>query len=99
MRISDWSSDVCSFRSLRDDMDKSSRGLDLNGPALPAPGGLDIGLTQLVVIHVPPPLLQFGLLKGGVGVQAVTHPLLERRSEGRRGGTECVSTFRCRWSP
>src|SRR3546814_6712846 len=63
-------------------MDKSSRELDLNGPALPAPGGLDIGLTPLVVLHVPPTLLQFGLLKGGVGVQAVTHPLLERLVEG-----------------
>src|SRR3546814_3501341 len=79
MRISDWSSDVCSS--------------DLEPTA-----GVDIELRQQLWSYVR------GLNQAGVTVVLTTHyleeaeELCDRRSEERRGGQECVSTCRSRWS-
>src|SRR3546814_5370684 len=77
MRISDWSSDVCSSDLIaREDEDA------LRAPgAVAAPGG--------------------GSLQRDLGAQRLPAGWQHaaRRSEERRVGKECVSTFRSRWSP
>src|SRR3546814_13190360 len=86
MRISDWSSDVCSS-DLRDDVlrqiarDIGRRAIDLGRiltrkRAAAVRGGAAIGIDD-------------DLAPGDAGV----------RSEERRVGKECVSTCRSRWSP
>src|SRR3546814_15285465 len=39
------------------------------------------------------------ILSGFIGTILFVGPLLSKRSEERRGGKECVSTCRSRWSP
>src|SRR3546814_19956502 len=109
MRISDWSSDVCSS--------------DLQTMSLPAAAaqlGL-IGLLQFLPLFVTTPItgwvadrfdrrwitrvtlclqvfcalvLAIATHEGVMGL-----PILFSRSEERRVGKECVSTCRSRWSP
>src|SRR3546814_12884311 len=99
MRISDWSSDVCSSDLLRA-RDRYLRGLHALRREEIAP---------LAAVHAE--LLQVGdeavevagagdKLNGFAGVLVVgrqDHRVLAR-SEERRVGKECVSTFRSRWS-
>src|SRR3546814_8738713 len=85
MRISDWSSDVCSS----DLLVGRGRGLALHD---------GIGLDHLhddAVRQGGADRLLF------VALDRHHHTLLEehRRSEERRVGKECVSTCRSRWSP
>src|SRR3546814_17527163 len=96
MRISDWSSDVCSS-------DLGLRGLVRLGLVLV--GVLD--LLQVQVVQVVAGVLDLGLLQlllellellfdlSGLGATS-GHGV---RSEERRVGKECVSTCRSRWSP
>src|SRR3546814_14347059 len=97
MRMSDWSSDVCSSDLIFGRyVDDTARVDDIIGrigdPAieqLPR----DIGRRELVVRGAADELrLQ---LRDGVAVERAA----ERRSEERRVGKECVSTCRSRWSP
>src|SRR3546814_6461851 len=83
MRISDWSSDVCSS-----DLDDHLR-LVLDGQAL----DFVIVDQALVVDAVLHGVIQ---LAGGGNAGAVGEVA---RSEERRVGKECVSTCRSRWSP
>src|SRR3546814_8735100 len=90
MRISDWSSDVCSSDLLvlagrevhlavgrHRPLPRSYRGADVYA-------WLDrMGVLKRTVDTLPP------------GSDPATAP----RSEERRGGKECVSTCRSRWSP
>src|SRR3546814_15755267 len=99
MRISDWSSDVCSSDLLRlrlrpDRVDVDERGqrivLDYKtGVRKPAPwtGGRP----------EDPQLLMYALIEPQVS--AVAFARLSARSEERRVGKECVRTCRSRWSP
>src|SRR3546814_4985112 len=89
MRISDWSSDVCSSDLCRS-----------NPVLVPAPRFLEIALEpgsrhRLRAIvsnsHNECPLAQRKLCR--------PEALALRRSEERRVGKECVSTCRSRWSP
>src|SRR3546814_3525393 len=84
MRISDWSSDVCSS-DLKSLAEKEVNGRDL---AWHTPEGFDIKplYTAEDVAH-DPGLPGFAPFTRGV------------RSEERRVGKECVSTCRSRWSP
>src|SRR3546814_4530425 len=86
LRISDWSSDVCSS-----DLVRASACEAEQRRVHPA------AVAQLVV-HFPH---QPGLVAGGVehhpDVQVAHRAAL--RSEERRVGKECVSTCRSRWSP
>src|SRR3546814_15559231 len=104
MRISDWSSDVCSS-DLRPDHDLDRRVLEVH------PG--ELGL----IIFVRPERLgaeRQEFLEAGVAgdrrrlfeeLRRRLQPLLiflavrPGRSEERRVGKECVSTCRSRWSP
>src|SRR3546814_9540553 len=85
MRISDWSSDVCSS-------DLVGRLVDVHWNSLHAvreqglharAGAADLHNSELVRIDVP------------LGQRAVEHRM--DRSEERRVGKECVSTCRSRW--
>src|SRR3546814_12559467 len=116
MRISDWSSDVCSsdlpFHHLvphrgRDgeDIDVGLEYLDrhIGGivvediePAMFGHHALDCRLDALLCgdIAVDRIRLAAGLCDLGHNQRTTFH-----RSEERRGGKECVSTSRSRWTP
>src|SRR3546814_16599905 len=96
MRISDWSSDVCSS-----DLDAAV------DPEHVAGHELSLGAEQRAgdaAVHRPG---QLGLVVGhdlpdgveGVGLGAELEHAVQERSEERRVGKECVSTCRSRWSP
>src|SRR3546814_11821412 len=88
MRISDWSSDVCSsdlpIDPVRYIANRSSgrQGFAIAG-ALAAEGAAVTLIAGPVTLDTP------------VGVERVD----VERSEERRVGNECVSTCRSRWSP
>src|SRR3546814_17050794 len=85
MRISDWSSDVCSADLLRH---RLVRLVDLAGERRLVAG--DVGSDRV---------------GGAVGIGLGTaigqdrRSAVDDRSEERRVGKECVSTYRSRWSP
>src|SRR3546814_1590330 len=86
MRISDWSSDVCSSDlPAPDDQrhDEADIGHRIDEECRLRPGGGDDEPGQCRRYRT-----------GEVEGEAV-----ERRSEERRVGKECVSTCRSRWSP
>src|SRR3546814_10689458 len=85
MRISDWSSDVCSS-----DLPQRAHDL-LDGPML-----LEIGAPNLTDnIHANHPPNTLPSRNRHKGREADTQP----SSEERRVGKECVSTCRSRWAP
>src|SRR3546814_15309389 len=84
MRISDWSSDVCSSDLLHP-------GLEIALAAFEA-AALDIAARTADARGIGGP--QFSLR-----LERREFPDREDRSEERRVGTECVSTCRSRWSP
>src|SRR3546814_12287536 len=104
MRISDWSSDVCSSDlHTRDELGilemTTARPIQAAftsavtftcGAALPLLIVFVAPMRLLVPIEAGASLLFLALL-GAVGAMA--------RSEERRVGKECVSTFRSGWSP
>src|SRR3546814_12707027 len=85
MRISDWSSDVCSSDLCRTE------------PSLAHPGSLGVPPypwaepSSSSAWLVPPPSSHY--------TPAILALVAGRRSEERRVGKECVSTGRSRWSP
>src|SRR3546814_15131709 len=97
MRISDWSSDVCSS-----DLPDAALPL-LDGKAGQVKPGLMIPaatcLADRPAVHqaaVAPLSVDATLELHG---RTSTKIALERRSEERRVGKECVSTGGCRWWP
>src|SRR3546814_11973276 len=101
MRISDWSSDVCSSDLFGDEiLDRQLRpalGFHL-GSEVAGDLGPDVAhqirLTRLESFH---------RRAMGIGLTRLLPARLQRlgpsRSEERRVGKECVSTCRSRWSP
>src|SRR3546814_7876522 len=98
MRISDWSSDVCSSDRIQaafDPLDVPDTERDLprtefgNGPAGDAQG------EQAIKVRLA------NAERGGFRFRANIRRLhcVTARSEERRVGDECVSTCRSRWSP
>src|SRR3546814_16206371 len=91
MRISDWSSDVCSSDLPRTRAEGGSFNRETGS------------VFQTVKLSPQPQLpLAFGFSKTkpaakSSSTQSITLPI--RRSEERRVGKECVSTCRSRWSP
>src|SRR3546814_2302134 len=88
MRISDWSSDVCSSDLLA------------AGEELPGPGHAlaDAGEFRQHGIGLGPAVRQIGAALLGDAVELLG-ALGDDRSEERRVGKECVSKCRSRWSP
>src|SRR3546814_11034677 len=100
MRISDWSSDVCSS-----DLGADGQGtvsLDLaacsDGElAALALGGRQPAYRELMLRHRGS---VFRLLRSHIGdADAAVDLTQQSRSEARRVGKGCVSTCRSRWSP
>src|SRR3546814_20243510 len=94
MRISDWSSDVCSsdllHRGERPDRFRLLRGSSMARHCIREP-------------RYVPPVQRIGEQPDLFGGPTLSH-VAERqgppkRSEERRVGKECVSTWRSRWSP
>src|SRR3546814_20890428 len=103
MRISDWSSDVCSS-DLDRDAAAAAKGKEILHRAEVDIGGLVPALRQRFgdrhaaaeqQVQAHPPVAEVG--KGDDGVAGNAHHL--PRSEERRVGKECVSTCRSRWAP
>src|SRR3546814_15125637 len=100
MRISDWSSDVCSSdlqvrrHFLAAGGTSRNLGLSLKPSGASAPCGFDPRpghWEALVCVSQIAP-------RGNRGCDEIDSPLC-CRSEERRVGKECVSTCRSRWSP
>src|SRR3546814_4418392 len=88
MRISDWSSDVCSS--------------DLNSapPILyDIPDGKGGTLPALVRVGKTAQIFVLDRRNGKPVFPVEERPVPQDRSEERRVGKECVSTCRYRWSP
>src|SRR3546814_2332002 len=90
MRISDWSSDVCSS-----DLDNSGTiaGEDYDGIRLIGGGAVTNSGT------ISGGFRPDGVPTSGDGVSMFAYDDQDLRSEERRVGEECVSTCRSRWSP
>src|SRR3546814_14025922 len=101
MRISDWSSDVCSsdliggIRPRIDHLRPGDRNLaSLSGlPAFVLGQQLRTARADGWTLHVLP-----AVVHGVSSVGSATSTDVSPSSEERRGGNECVSTFRSRWS-
>src|SRR3546814_15787242 len=96
MRISDWSSDVCSS-----DLDLVGwvERSETHHPA-PLGCGLDDGFRfALPILRCCPTELQVGATPPTASIRRCGTTCLRRRSEERHVGKVCVSTFRSRWSP
>src|SRR3546814_11013092 len=100
MRISDWSSDVCSsdlLSSIIDELEKGGRFAFVGKPcdisALRELAKSDARVDQ----QIP---LKLSFFCGGIPSHAGADRIIaEMRSEERRVGKECVRTCRSRWSP
>src|SRR3546814_15208285 len=102
MRISDWSSDVCSSDLL---------SLRLTGGGFRDGGGridlrhfhdLIITVVRRKILHVEGVRCLVGKFTDPVVIELDFNPCANGRfvsSDERRVGKECVSTFRSRWSP
>src|SRR3546814_19651844 len=100
MRISDWSSDVCSSDLEAESSNRTTRAgwpgeeprvghLRAAGIATSRQCSITQALLDVVLTHQPTEHPSFGHFS--------THA--KTRSEERRVGKECVSTCRSRWSP
>src|SRR3546814_5813383 len=92
MRISDWSSDVCSS-----DLHRASRKKSMGRKAMAA----FLGWWPGIIIRKP--ITEFSLPRRHV-YHGFQYPFqlffrVEDRSDARRVGKECVSPFRSRWLP
>src|SRR3546814_3293541 len=103
MRISDWSSDVCSSDLVSTALQTFQRRAMTRSPAPPAvsriklqPDNLQNGNPSGICV-VPGTVCYSGCARQGGEAMAQAAPE-NRRSEARRVGKECVSTCRSRWS-
>src|SRR3546814_6087173 len=96
LRISDWSSDVCSSDLLRSCAVGSSQWMATRtGCGMNHRRNSQVNTEFALVLSV----VNFAATAyGGAGATSAA-AVAERRSEERRVGKECVSTCRSRWSP
>src|SRR3546814_11350979 len=95
MRISDWSSDVCSSDLWHAESEASRRLAAIPGLGV-------ITATAIAAIVTDPDQFRSGRqFAAWLGLTPQQHSTggKTRRSEERRVGKECVSTCRSRWSP
>src|SRR3546814_18946434 len=104
MRISDWSSDVCSS-----DLKQPVQEIEQLSAARKAAAAKEVRLTSNGAWswYMDPRVLEssratylgYVARSGSVMLTSVRHSDSLMRSEERRVGQECVSTCRSRWSP
>src|SRR3546814_17764373 len=92
MRISDWSSDVCSSDLFRDRHGATHDLAQASAATLRRIRGAEIAMIFQEPMTSLNPLYT-------VGDQLAEAVLQHERSEERRVGKECVSTCRSRWLP
>src|SRR3546814_11859733 len=103
MRISDWSSDVCSsdLRDVVSELEGPGERVVAGGP-LGGEGRLEGEVVRVGhderVVHVLEHL-EARVSSGDVRIELVGAAADRSKSEERRVGKECVSTCRSRWSP
>src|SRR3546814_18021979 len=95
MRISDWSSDVCSSDLLSIE---AGFYLDIEAEERPAAGEIVILANQLDR-HAADRPRKIGARRRIAAELVDARAQFDLRSEERRVGKECVSTCRSRWSP
>src|SRR3546814_12912589 len=96
MRISDWSSDVCSSDLRADELGEVELVIDRHIVIG------ELALEQVGAIRIAHEFAERGVGQrriGGLAVLVGGKQLHLHRSEERRVGKECVSTCRSRWSP
>src|SRR3546814_13162428 len=93
MRISDWSSDVCSS-DLRDKFAKQEQINELREKVKKAEAVIEALQEDRRASSVN--YKRFDCI---VNILSGKNSTIKRRSEERRVGKECVSTCRSRWSP
>src|SRR3546814_16361370 len=99
MRISDWSSDVCSADLSGDEVDTLSKLPPVDVLRGQLVGAIVAPLTQLLGL-VPAPLRDLhGLIDARIKQLEEQGQVVEPRSEERRVGKESRSTVRSRWWP
>src|SRR3546814_16671953 len=97
MRISDWSSDVCSSDLLQGER----WGMDLFHPQALKDAGLNVGKGAAAgaVAGVTVDIFTAGLSMGAAALTGAAVGGLWQRSDERTVGKECVSTCRYRCEP
>src|SRR3546814_21087989 len=104
MRISDWSSDVCSSDLVAPNYSIAIENVSVRGPGKGRLDGIAMapGTFADDVTIANSDFAAMGVVVLGTGEQAPKgwYPMerLTIRSEARRVGKECVSTCRSRWS-
>src|SRR3546814_14525114 len=100
MRISDWSSDVCSSDlGALSQASQSLHGVGADGQYAKLADACHGGLHTLPpdLTGMPTVAEHHDLVRLAAGLQQAA--FIGMRSEERRVGKECVSTCRSRWSP
>src|SRR3546814_15915771 len=97
MRISDWSSDVCSSDLASHDREQRLRLLDASAPQFQDQHTAEAGLDAAALMRLIHARDAQGRWYRGVEVFELAYGAA--RSEERRVGKECVSQCRSRWSP
>src|SRR3546814_17773323 len=110
MRISDWSSDVCSsdlpdvrlhdFADLLGQLHQPDLGADALRPDVVL-AGADLLVDFAVGVRTHDPRISFraSSSRAEMRVPSMAHSVAARRSEERRVGKACVSTCRSRGAP
>src|SRR3546814_20288253 len=98
MRISDWSSDVCSSDLVLLSVDYSQIELRLTAHIAEV-AALKQAFHDGQDIHAITASQVFGIPVEGMDPMVRRKAKATNRSEERRVGNECVSTCRSRWSP
>src|SRR3546814_13681616 len=98
MRISDWSSDVCSSDLARPPDDGPVDARDVDQALFTRPHRLVRPVGEALAFAIRE---EFFIARAAFEFDgaAPARVLEQRRSEERRVGKECVSTCRSRWSP
>src|SRR3546814_11808569 len=100
MRISDWSSDVCSSDLFDGTTSQFGPVLKLTGNPINLGQTLDTVASTKSYAAFGQGTLRIGdSLRLNVGLRLDREEVKAKRSEERRVGKECVSTCRSRWSP
>src|SRR3546814_13193040 len=101
MRISDWSSDVCSsdlFERRQNDLEAEAKKLQDDGQAFQKEADM-LASADRAKKEKDLTTRRIDLESKGRQLQEDFNTARPQRSEERRVGKECVSTCRYRWSP